>query len=63
VDPRDRPQWPESFFLLTHKTRLSYTLEAPSDFPLESRVAALTAGVEQALESFTGSGPGQRITG
>jgi Succinylglutamate desuccinylase / Aspartoacylase family len=50
IDPRDRPQWPESFYLLTHKTKLSYTLEAPSDFPLESRVAALVAGVRSALE-------------
>lgn len=50
VDPRSRPQWPEAFFLLTYKTRLSYTLEAPSDFPLSSRVAALIAGVGAALE-------------
>jgi protein MpaA len=50
VDPRDRPQWPEAFYLLTHKTRLSYTLEAPSDFPLGTRVAALFAGVNAALE-------------
>jgi protein MpaA len=49
-DPRERPQWPEAFFLLTHKTRLSYTLEAPSDFPLGIRVAALAVGVQQALE-------------
>jgi len=39
VDPRSRPQWPEAFYLLTHKTRLSYTLEAPSDFPSPTRVA------------------------
>ena len=51
VDPRTRPQWPEAFFLLTHKTRLSYTLEAPSDFPLAVRVAALVAGVTTALEA------------
>ncbi len=50
VDPRTRPQWPEAFFLIMHKTRLSYTLEAPSDFPLAARVAALTAGVNTALE-------------
>jgi len=31
VDPRSRPDWPESFYLLTYKTRLSYTVEAPSD--------------------------------
>jgi hypothetical protein len=51
VDPRSRPQWPEAFYLLTHKTRLSYTLEAPSDFPLSARVAALVAAVRTALEA------------
>ncbi len=50
IDPRSRPEWPEAFFLLTHKTALSYTLEAPSDFPLETRVAALCAGVRAALD-------------
>jgi predicted deacylase len=50
IDPRSRPQWPEAFFLLTYKTRLSYTLEAPSDFPLSARVAALVEGVQTALE-------------
>ncbi len=49
VDPRARPDWPEAFFLLTHKTPVSYTLEAPSDFPLHARVAALAAGVRTAL--------------
>ncbi len=52
LDPRSRPQWPEAFFLLTHKTRLSCTLEAPSDFPLATRVAALVTGVNAALEQF-----------
>lgn len=52
IDPRTRPQWPESFFLLTYKTRLSYTLEAPSDFPLTARVSALVAGVNAALGEF-----------
>lgn len=51
MDPRSRPQWPEAFFLLTYKTRLSCTLEAPSDFPLPTRVAALVTGVNAALES------------
>ena len=51
LDPRCRPQWPEAFYLITHKTRLSYTLEAPSDFPLHVRVAALVAAVTAALES------------
>jgi protein MpaA len=49
LDPRARPQWPEAFFLITNKTRLSYTLEAPSDFPLEVRVRALVAAAQAAL--------------
>jgi protein MpaA len=49
LDPRTRPQWPEAFWLILHRTRLSYTLEAPSDFPLATRVNALVAGVNAAL--------------
>ena len=49
LDPTDRPQWPEAFWLLQNKTRQSCTLEAPSDFPLETRVNALVAGVSAAL--------------
>jgi murein peptide amidase A len=52
IDPRTRPDWPESFFLITKKARLSYTLEAPSDFPLPVRVAALVAGVRGAVEAW-----------
>jgi|ERR1051325_3719051 hypothetical protein len=52
VDPRLRPDWPESFYLLTYKTRLSYTLEAPSDFPLPTRVAALVTAVRAGLAAF-----------
>ncbi len=51
-DLRSRPQWPEAFFLLTCKTRLSYTLEAPSDFPLSARVAALLTATKAALQTF-----------
>ncbi len=57
VDPRSRPDWPEAFFLLTNKTRLSYTLEAPSDFPLPARAAALATGVNAALEVFSKQAP------
>ena len=52
IDPRSRPQWPEAFYLLTHKTRLSYTVEAPSDFELSVRVAAEVAAVRAVLESY-----------
>jgi hypothetical protein len=52
IEPRERPQWPEAFYLITHKTGLSYTLEAPSDFPLPVRVAALVTAVETALKQL-----------
>ena len=52
LDPNSRPEWPEAFWLLQNKTRQSYTLEAPSDFPLETRVNALVAAVNAALKSF-----------
>ncbi|MHB8519197.1 MAG: M14 family metallopeptidase [Limisphaerales bacterium] len=51
ADPRSRLQWPEAFFLITHQTRLSYTLETPSDFPLAMRVTALVGAVQTALET------------
>lgn len=57
VDPLSRPQWPEAFYLLQHKTRLSYTLEAPSDFPLATRTAALATAVKTALENFAAATP------
>ncbi|HEU6449389.1 MAG TPA: M14 family metallocarboxypeptidase [Verrucomicrobiae bacterium] len=51
--PKDRPDWPEAFYMITHKTRQSYTLEAPSDFPLPARVNALVAAVRAAVEGMT----------
>jgi protein MpaA len=54
-DPRSRPLWAEAFFLITYKSPRSYTLEAPSDFPLSVRVAALVAGVRGSLEEFVRS--------
>jgi hypothetical protein len=50
LDPGQRPQWPEAFYLIQHKTRQSYTLEAPSDFPLPVRVDALVTAVRVALD-------------
>ncbi len=52
LDPSTRPQWPEAFWLLQHRTRLSYTLEAPSDFALETRVRALVAAVKAVLANL-----------
>jgi murein peptide amidase A len=49
LDPAVRVQWPEAFWLIQNKTRRSCTLEAPSDFPLATRVNALVAGVNAAL--------------
>ena len=57
IDPRTRPQWPEAFYLLMNKTRLSYTLEAPSDFPLAARVGALVTAVQTALRLVAGQTP------
>lgn len=51
LDPANRPQWAEAFYLISHKSRLGYTLEAPSDFPLDTRVRALVTAVHVALGS------------
>jgi hypothetical protein len=53
-DATARRDWPEAFYLTTHKTRLSYTLEAPSDFDLSIRIAALVEGTRAACAAFTG---------
>lgn len=52
LDPATRLEWAEAFYLIVNKTRLSYTLEAPSDFALPVRVAALVSGVNAALGRF-----------
>ena len=49
ISPQERPLWPEALYLITEKSRQGYTLEAPSDFPLQARVNALVAGVNAAL--------------
>jgi hypothetical protein len=51
LNPEDRPRWAEALYLVTHKTRQSYTLEAPSDFPLPVRVDAHIVGVRAVLEA------------
>jgi hypothetical protein len=50
IQPHERPDWPEAFYLIANKSRQGYTLEAPSDFPLAMRVAALVAGVNAAVK-------------
>ena len=49
IDPENRPLWPEAIYLITGKSRLGYTLESPSDFPLATRVNALAAAVTAAV--------------
>ena len=49
IQPHERPDWPEAFYLIAEKARRGYTLEAPSDFPLQTRINALVAGVNAAL--------------
>ncbi len=50
IKPQERPDWPEALYLISHKSRQGYTLEAPSDFPIETRVAALTAAVDTVVK-------------
>lgn len=50
ISPQERPLWPEALYLISHKSRQGYTLEAPSDFPLATRVEALVAAVNAALK-------------
>jgi len=50
IIPAERPDWPEAFYLISHKARQGYTLEAPSDFPLGTRVNALVAAVHAAID-------------
>lgn len=52
IDIHSRPDWPEAFYLIQNKTRLSYTLEAPSDFALPIRVNALVTAVNAAVETL-----------
>ncbi len=57
IDLLQRPDWPEAFYLIHHKTRMSYTLEAPSDYPMFARVDALVAGVRGALRQASAASP------
>ena len=51
MDPSLRDLWPEAFWLVMNKTKLSYTCEAPSDFPMETRVEVLAEAVRSLLVS------------
>jgi hypothetical protein len=52
IRPQERPDWPEALYLISHKSRQGYTLEAPSDFPLETRIAALATATRTAIDFF-----------
>jgi hypothetical protein len=52
-DLQRRKDWPEAFYLIHNKTHVSYTLEAPSDFPLVTRVQALCRGVIAGLRTLS----------
>jgi predicted deacylase len=52
ISPHERLDWPEALYHITHKSRQGYTLEAPSDFALNVRVAALTAAVNAAVNGL-----------
>lgn len=45
IPPTDRPQWAEALWLIANKTSQNYTLETPSDFPLQLRVQAQVAAL------------------
>lgn len=49
LDPAVRELWPEAFWLVMNRTRLSYTCEAPSDFPMDVRVNALVTAARVLL--------------
>ncbi len=55
ISIQERPDWPEAYYLIRNKTRLSYTLEAPSDYPLSTRVDGLVTAVNRGLRSLLGS--------
>ena len=59
ITPLERPDWPEAFYLISHKSQQGYTLEAPSDFSLMTRVNAQVAAVNAActaLAAVSGAG-------
>jgi hypothetical protein len=54
LNPAARELWPESIYLQVHHTKLSYTIETPSGFPLAQRVDALKVAVTTAVRLTLG---------
>jgi hypothetical protein len=48
ANPEARPDWPEAFYLVMNKTRMSYTLESPSDYPPPVRTGVLVEAARAA---------------
>lgn len=48
-DPKSRLRWAEAIYLTQRHCEQAYTLEAPSDFSMTTRVEALVIGVRAAL--------------
>jgi murein peptide amidase A len=51
IPPTERPLWAEAVYLIVNKTKLSLTLEAPSDFPLPFRAQAHLRALRAALHN------------
>jgi len=49
IIPEERERWAEALYLAARKSGQNYTLETPSDYPLELRVRAHLAAVRRAL--------------
>lgn len=56
ISPETREDWPEALWMARGRTRRNYTLEAPSDWPLPVRVAALVEAVRAAIAGVIESG-------
>jgi len=46
INPEERPRWAEALYLIVNQSRQNYTMEAPSDYPMATRVAALVTAVQ-----------------
>ena len=53
LDHIDRPDWPESFLIANTLTDLSYTIEAPSDLDLRTRVDMLSESIRFLVRKHT----------
>ncbi len=48
----DRPEWAEAAYLTVYHTEVSYTVETPKPFPIESRVKAHIVAVETLMNAL-----------